>query len=76
MKIEHKDYSRFFNHDKKYNDDDIIYQLTVQDIKTVAEQEFDHEFTGEEIEKIIEKIEPKKFIGNELLPETAHKMFY
>lgn len=37
--------------------DEVIYQLTVEDIQNVAAENFVRELTGKEIEKIIEPIE-------------------
>ncbi len=39
-----------------YNEDTIIYELTVQDIQTVANQELERNLTNNEIERIIDLI--------------------
>lgn len=39
-----------------YNEDTIIYELTVQDIQTVANQELERNLTNNEIERIIDVI--------------------
>ncbi len=40
----------------KFDDDYIFYSLSVDDIKTVAEQELDRELSDKEIEEVIEKV--------------------
>lgn len=42
-----------------YNEDTIIYQLTVKDIQTVANQELERNLTNNEIERIIDLIAEK-----------------
>jgi len=42
--------------ESKYNQDDIIYQLSVTDIQTVAEQELDRELSDKEIEIVADKV--------------------
>jgi len=39
-----------------YNENTIIYELTVQDIQTVANQELERNLTNNEIERIIDII--------------------
>jgi len=39
-----------------YNEDTSIYELTVQDIQTVANQELERNLTNNEIERIIDLI--------------------
>jgi len=40
----------------KYNEDDIICQLSVENIQTVAEEELERKLTDEKIEKVIDKV--------------------
>lgn len=41
---------------KKFNYNEIIYSLNIQDIQTVAEENFGRELTNEEIKKILDPI--------------------
>lgn len=41
---------------KYQNNEDVIYQLTIEDIQNVAVQELGRELSKEEIESIIDKI--------------------
>lgn len=40
----------------KYSKDDIIYQLSVEDIQTVAEEELERKLTDKEIEIVADKV--------------------
>ncbi len=40
----------------KYREDDIVYQLSVEDIQTVAKEELGRALTNTEVQKVIDKI--------------------